>query len=305
MSPSTAPANDLSQPIFTRAALLAIEDHMQQVASREQAQRPVPVPNNNPTEVPTVVFHGEKAQAIRDGKQGEFACVTPGTMPLVAQPVRSAEETNDRWQQLDALWEQGHPERPYLRDLVRRRPQAVARVDKIFGFGLGPVCAGPTRSPQPGVAFLPDLHLWEHLTLLSLADDISRLKNNGRRVTVYAADPGYTPNCKRVLAAVGVQIIEGFGARGFTMVDDTSLVVTKYPSFPVREILADLCRPVAFVGNRQRTRTEVAAMGAYARAQTGDPDSERTRRMFDDDYEEGQELQASVFKNQWWHWRKR
>lgn len=284
-SSTVSPPDDLSKPIFTREALLVIEDRL--------ARDP-----NTTSDRTMVFFHGERAlhQAKRDGKQGELSCVSSGAITHFPPHTRTAAEANARWQTFDPSWE-ASPARTHLLGWVRSRRVAVAHVDKIFGFGLGPICAGAV---QP--TYMPDVHLMEHMAVMSVADEIASL-NNGRRVTVYTADPGYTRECKKALAAMGVQVIEGFGAKGFTMVDDRSIVFTKYPSFPVREILADLCRPVAFIGNRQLTRAKVASLEEYTRQEAGDPDTERTRKMLEG-YEEGREIELSIFRHQYWHWKR-
>lgn len=294
MSPTASPIfplDEIFQPIFTREALLAIEDKL--------ARDPYTTPDHT-----MVYFHGERAlhQALRDGKQqqqSEFSCVSSGAVTYFPPHTRTAAEANAHWQALDPAWDPS-PARDHLLGWVRSpaRAAAVAQVDKVFGFGLGPVCAGAVTP-----IYLPGVHLLEHMAVLSVAAEIARLNNNSRSVTVYTADPGYTAECKKALAAMGVQVVDGFGARGFTMVDERSIVFTKYPSFPVREILADLCRPIALIGNRQRTRAEVAAQDDYARQEAGDPDTERTRKMMQE-YDEGSEIQLSVFGQQYWHWKR-
>lgn len=288
---SSAPStpDDLSQPIFTREALLAIE-----------AQLTHDQPNNSDDEPDhsVVLFHGEREwnQAKRDGKQGEFSCVVPGAIQFHA-PHRDAAQANDRWQYLDNYWEM-NPSRLHLLRFVQSRPNAVATVDKVFGFGLGPICAAQPSGLRP--TYVPDMHLLEHMAVLSIANEISTIRS--QPVTVYTADPLYTAECKRALRAMGIQVIDGFGAVGFTMVDDHSIVVTQYPSFPVRQLLADLCRPVAFIGNREKTREEVAALSEEEQKGPLDPDTERTRKMLDG-YER-EKIEESPLKNQWWYWRK-
>lgn len=286
--------DDLSQPLFTREALLAVET----VLARHQ-------PANTDTDPAhrMVVFHGEREwhEAKRAGTPGEFLCAVPGTIPFYP-PHRDAVQANARWQALDEAWETG-PARAYLGSLVTHgQPAAMATVDKVFGFGLGPICAAQPSGGGGGFTpiNMPDLHLAEHMALLSIAHDIARLRR--QPVAVYAADPLYTSECKTALRAMGIEVIGGYGAVGLTQVDDRSVVVTKYPSFPVRQILADFCRPVVFVGNREKTRDEVAALSEEEQKGPLDPDTERTRRMMAG--YEGQRITASPLKDQWWYGRK-
>lgn len=282
-----AAVDDLSFPIFTRSALLAIEENF--------AQKPDNNLENDKVGRFVVAFHGEREllQAKRDNRQGEFSCVIPGTIEF-HPPHRDAAQANERWQSFDRFWETA-PSRQYLMALVSSRQNAVRAVDKIFGLGLGPICAGATRP-----LYMPDEHLKEHMAVLAIAEEVARVKRGP--VTIYAADPCYTTECRRALAVMGIQVVNCFGAKAFTMVDENSIVVTRYPSFPVREILADLCRPAAFIGNRQKTREEVAAIPEEIYKETGDPDTERTRQMFEE--YEGEEIGQTILKDQYLYWKK-
>lgn len=283
-APPSATTNDLSQPIFTKSALLEIEEQIE----NETRQ---------PYEHPIVKFQGEwhHDQAKSNGTLSEFSCVTSTINGHYMPAHRGAEDANAVWQYYDIQFERA-PELQYLLDMVRSRPGTIGGVDKIFGFGLGPVCAGIDR--------FPDQHVYEHMHIMYIAGEISKI--NGRPVTTYAADPGYTPECIRALGVMGIQVIDCFGAKGFTMVDDSSIVVTRYPSFPIREILADLCRPVALIGNRQKTPEEAAAHEQEGFAQgeqepPADRDTARTRKMLEE--YDAQAIEQSFFEGHVWYWR--
>ncbi|KAI0113007.1 hypothetical protein F4814DRAFT_420304 [Daldinia grandis] len=75
---------------------------------------------------------------------------------------------------------------------------------------------------------------------------LGSIGDQGNKVAVYLQDPAYTSVCKGVLSGTyGFRIINGFGARGFTMVDENTIVMSHHPNYPLREIIADIARPAA------------------------------------------------------------
>ncbi|RYP49934.1 hypothetical protein DL768_004470 [Monosporascus sp. mg162] len=82
----------------------------------------------------------------------------------------------------------------------------------------------------------------EHAVALTVAKAIEEM--GGESVAVCSQEPQYTSVFKKVLKEeFGIQVIEGFGARGFTLVDGRTFVLAHNSSICVREIIADLARP--------------------------------------------------------------
>jgi len=50
-----------------------------------------------------------------------------------------------------------------------------------------------------------------------------------------------------MLHELGFEIVGQHGARGFAEVDDDSVVFSAWVSAPVKQVIADLARPVAFL----------------------------------------------------------
>ncbi|KAL2157122.1 hypothetical protein VTH06DRAFT_6410 [Thermothelomyces fergusii] len=93
-------------------------------------------------------------------------------------------------------------------------------------------------------------------------------------VVCYAQDPVYHPLDKAVLSSEGVVVLDD--PRAFLEVDESSVVVSPYPNVPVREIVADIARPVVMIWNRvteELTKTPMT-----------DPVSPRVRDMINQDY---------------------
>ncbi|KAI1406169.1 hypothetical protein F4819DRAFT_441827 [Hypoxylon fuscum] len=84
----------------------------------------------------------------------------------------------------------------------------------------------------------------EHIVVDRVAATIQEM-TKGKAVQVYFQDPGYTSVCKEILRELEHEVIECFGARGFTMIDENTLVIAHCASFPIREIVADIARPLA------------------------------------------------------------
>ncbi|KAK6956794.1 hypothetical protein Daesc_002074 [Daldinia eschscholtzii] len=87
----------------------------------------------------------------------------------------------------------------------------------------------------------------EYAYLLTVAKALNDRKAAGEeQVAIYLQDPTYTSVCKEVLSRdFGFRIISGYGAHGFAMVDENTLVAAHHPNFPLREIMADIARPAA------------------------------------------------------------
>ncbi|KAI1478155.1 hypothetical protein F4774DRAFT_426886 [Daldinia eschscholtzii] len=119
-----------------------------------------------------------------------------------------------------------------------------ANIDKIVAFGIGRIGNVHLNSPDR----LFDVQSFrEYAYLLTVAKALNDRKAAGEeQVAIYVQDPTYTSVCKEVLSRdFGFHIIGGYGARGFAMVDENTLVAGHHPNFPLREIIADIARPAA------------------------------------------------------------
>jgi hypothetical protein len=70
----------------------------------------------------------------------------------------------------------------------------------------------------------------------------------GGEVMCYAQDPSYTAVDKRLLRNKGVTVLED--PRGFLEVDDDSVVISVSPTVPVRQIVADIAKPMVLIWDR-------------------------------------------------------
>jgi hypothetical protein len=69
----------------------------------------------------------------------------------------------------------------------------------------------------------------------------------GNEVQLLAQDPDYTEEAKDILKANGFSIVGEFGAGGFAEVDDDSVVFSVFVEAPLKQIIADIARPVLII----------------------------------------------------------
>ena len=137
----------------------------------------------------------------------------------------------------------------------RRLGEALAahRVTNIVCFGLGDIARQPPEVTIPpghqseiqshGAEIHPQMI--QHAAALTMAEEARR--HSGRAVRLLAQDPQYSDDTKACLEAKGFDIVGEFGAEGFTHINNQSIVFAPWPSAPVKQIVADIARPVAFI----------------------------------------------------------
>ena len=136
-----------------------------------------------------------------------------------------------------------------LRSQLGQMP-AIKKAKKVICFGLGDICRKPPewlrRNSALGendleASFVRD-RMVQHsiaLTLAEICRDIS-----GNEVRLLAQDPDYTEEAKEILIKYGFEIIGQFGAGGFAEVDDDTMVFSVFVEAPLKQIIADIARPL-------------------------------------------------------------
>ncbi|KAI8966611.1 hypothetical protein F5Y11DRAFT_364225 [Daldinia sp. FL1419] len=178
----------------------------------------------------------------------------------------------------------------HLRALLKSKRSRLSTIRKIVAFGLGTFT---TRSD------ISDSSMVQHALVLSLQHMLSKTKGPDSKVSgvfqniknslsknkktnppisCFAQDPAYLLRDKTVLSDAGITVLEDPWA--FLEVDDTSLVVSIDPNIPIRQIIADIARPVAIIQHKMmeinRPESRVCA----------DHSSARVQRMLEDEYDE-------------------
>lgn len=133
------------------------------------------------------------------------------------------------------------------------------RVTKIVCFALGDLNSKPPDWWRIQNEALPekkreletsivDGALVHHAIALTMANIIrSCAKPSDRGIRLLTQDPGYCDKTKELIKDIGFEVVGGYGAGGFAEVDDETVVFSPFPKAPVKQIIADLARPLAFI----------------------------------------------------------
>lgn len=84
--------------------------------------------------------------------------------------------------------------------------------------------------------------LLQYAIAMTLRETCSRLCE--REVQLLTQDPDYTAASKVLLEASGFTIVGEFGAEGFAMVDEETIVFSVNVEAPLKQIIADIARPL-------------------------------------------------------------
>ncbi|KAJ5163703.1 uncharacterized protein N7500_005533 [Penicillium coprophilum] len=86
-------------------------------------------------------------------------------------------------------------------------------------------------------------------------------------------DPDYTEAAETILTKKGFKIVGLYGAGGFAEIDEESIVISPFAAAPVKQIIADLARPILIIS----TGFDVFNSNEKPLA---DAESPRTRQMW-------------------------
>ncbi|KAL2015574.1 hypothetical protein VTK56DRAFT_5207 [Thermocarpiscus australiensis] len=206
---------------------------------------------------PTRLVYPMKRRRIRTGK---FLDSFKHEDPEVVQ--EALEEGIKQWE--------GSRNCRHLRDLF----DAIMppKVNKIVAFACSTMTA---KSLQPRTVY-------QHCLLLTILDILrSRRSEEQPEIRCFAQDPFYTDTDEEVLGKAGVTVVQD--PRGFSEVDDQSVVVSFAPDAPIRQIVADIARPAVMIWDRVKGEVEDAE-------RYSDPESPRLWDMIQNHYDEAAKL---------------
>ncbi|KAI1468068.1 uncharacterized protein F4812DRAFT_389317 [Daldinia caldariorum] len=213
-------------------------------------------------------------------------------MPSIDETVSTGFHTAKLSEAFDDVRQQWETSEQYaqLKKLLKSKKAQLSNVKKIVAFALGTLATGSRASRPSMVQHALVLSLQQLLRKTKEADNkISRMLRNAKNslsrskpfeppFPCFAQDPAYLPCDKRILAEAGITVLED--PRAFLEVDDTCLVVSVDPNIPVRQIIADIARPVAIIQHRMMEMN-----GPEAQA-CADHASVRVQRMLEGEYDE-------------------
>ncbi|TEY42657.1 hypothetical protein BOTCAL_0387g00120 [Botryotinia calthae] len=124
------------------------------------------------------------------------------------------------------------------------------KVTKIIGFGLGDMCRKPPDRQndlkrQVLNISVADRSMIQHSIALTMADACRN--NNKNAIQLLAQDPDYSVKAMELLEKNDFKIVGQFGAGGFADIDEESVVFSPFVNAPVKQIIADIARPVLLI----------------------------------------------------------
>jgi hypothetical protein len=133
---------------------------------------------------------------------------------------------------------------------ARVKPEMMAaRAAKVVAFACGRMAWASDEDDMATVRSVAwHVLLLEVKKLLAAARRAAPAPASGGgegEVECYAQDPSYTAVDKRLLQNKGVTVLED--PRGFLEVDDDSVVISVCPTVPVRQIVADIAKPMVLI----------------------------------------------------------
>ncbi|KAJ6028835.1 hypothetical protein N7540_004411 [Penicillium herquei] len=142
-----------------------------------------------------------------------------------------------------------------LRDILLTQLENTAFVKKVLCFGLGDFC----RSSPEWLKRKPDSESWElegnseveHVISCmiqhSMATTLAQLCEVYETLPILAQDPDYSAATEEILTKEGFKVVGTHGAGGFAEIDNESIIISPFTTAPVKQIIADLARPVLII----------------------------------------------------------
>ncbi|KAI0192224.1 hypothetical protein EV127DRAFT_426363 [Xylaria flabelliformis] len=179
-----------------------------------------------------VLFQDERSLKSLEaqGKRDYFFPACNGST-VIHGATRSEEETRSMFVEVTQTFNTSD-EAAAITNLIHTHLSGCT-VNKVIAFGLGRighVWRGPPKT------------FYEHAAALVVRRAVQDV-SSAPKVSLLIQDPLYTNVCKKVLQEHDFDVIEGFGAKGFALVDDDTVVLAHHPAFPLRELIADIARP--------------------------------------------------------------
>lgn len=123
-------------------------------------------------------------------------------------------------------------------------------VKKVLCFGLGDFCrSAPEWLKKQHDSWDENSEVKNVMGCMiqhSMALTIAQLCSN-KTLPLLAQDPEYTELAEDILTKKGFKIVGTHGAGGFAEVDEDSIIISPFAAAPVKQIIADLARPVLII----------------------------------------------------------
>jgi hypothetical protein len=124
-------------------------------------------------------------------------------------------------------------------------------VKKVLCFGLGDFCrSAPEWLKKQHDSWDENSEVKNVMGCMiqhSMALTIAQLCRGNETLPLLAQDPEYTEVAEDILTKKGFKIVGTHGAGGFAEIDEDSIIISPFAAAPVKQIIADLARPVLII----------------------------------------------------------
>ncbi|KAI1175137.1 hypothetical protein F4777DRAFT_598746 [Nemania sp. FL0916] len=185
-------------------------------------------------------------------------------------PNQSEKRTRARLHDAVGLFKESS-EAHEIKTFIRNAGAMRVRMNRVVAFGLGCISFVHPEAAEYDAVGRCLASLYQHAAAIVVAQAVSTTTP----VPILVQDPAYTDVCKRVLRSFSLEVIDGFGAKGFSMINNRTIVLGHRPDFPLRSLIADLARPALICMKAERP-SGVEELNVDLGK---DPDTPRSRAM--------------------------
>lgn len=152
------------------------------------------------------------------------------------------------WDETKSNWQRSRTCKELL--VVLQTIQCPANATKMICFGLGSLDGSENwetladRADSDGLPLRAAMT--QHCAALTMAAAFGA-QIGKPPLKVMAQDPAYSPGQIALLNEVGIEVIPGIGALGFTLVEEDTIVFSCHPDVPVKQIIADIAKPAGMI----------------------------------------------------------
>ncbi|KAI1178922.1 hypothetical protein F4777DRAFT_536182 [Nemania sp. FL0916] len=296
---------DANTPLFTKDALRQVAQKLEACRNRPKDKQEITLQGIDGLDYNETIFPrpeevaspgGEELHVGGDRWVIEYHAIEDLTMerdPLRFSPGKAYLSMTinicTRWLILDTLDEKDVPvsSTEELREVFRDKEQewkmseyygqlqaALATVntplvlDKVIGVALGPPALG-ARAHHNSII--------QHALLRALHSILSHRGILAPSSQCYTQDPMQTEQDKDILRSEGFTVLAD--PEAFLMLDDSSVLLSICPDIPVKQIVADICRPGIIIWSKHEIYSDLPILPA-------DPESSRVERMLRECYDQ-------------------
>lgn len=149
------------------------------------------------------------------------------------------------------LWENSETSK-LLKALVQALlSTGTSTVKKVLCFGLGDFCrSAPEWLKRQHESWDENSEVENAIDSMiqhSMALTIAQLCGGNKTVLLLAQDPEYTEVAEEILTKKKFKIVGTHGAGGFAEIDEESIIISAFAAAPVKQIMADLARPMLII----------------------------------------------------------